>query len=278
MPLSRVQVGLAMLAPLLAAAGCAGPGTPCTTCDAGAPDRQAGDFPVSEASASSDGKSEAPMLGNAPDTRPSATRDVPAGEAQQPTPIPDGGWTLVDDFDQGEAYGWLALGGQPVSEYSSKWAVLINETGAVLSQGALDNTWHIAYPTRTLASDHVVEARLRVVDFVAEAPSYMAALFGRYDPETDSGYFLALRADGSVIIRRRDHGVCASWGGGTAWGIRPGVWYTARLEVNGKSITAFIDGREVYAVLDDSPLHGRHLGLGTIGVTLEADYVLALDL
>jgi hypothetical protein len=274
-----------MLAPLLAAASCAGRGTPCTTCDAGAPDGHAEDLPVSEDSSpvsedssSSDGKSDTPLLGNAPDTRPSATRDVPAGETQHPTPIPDGGWTFVDDFDRSEAYGWLELGGQRVGEYSSKWAVLVNETGAVLSQGALDNTWHIAYPTQTLASDHIVEARLRVVDFVAEAPSYMAALFGRYDPETDSGYFLALRGDGSVILRRRDHGVCASWGGSIAWGIRPGVWYTVRLESNGSAITAFIDGREVYSVLDGSPLDGRHIGLGTIGATLEADYVLALEL
>ena len=56
----------------------------------------------------------------------------------------------------------------------------------------------------------IVEARLRVVEFYDASPSFVAALFARYDPIADSGYFLALRGDGSVIIRKRLQGKSAS--------------------------------------------------------------------
>jgi hypothetical protein len=105
----------------------------------------------------------------------------------------------------------------------------------------------------------------------------MVGLFARYDASADSGYLLALRGDGSVIVRRRDHGVTASWGPGVAAGITTGDWYTVRLEVIGDAINAFLDERPIYSVTDDAPLPGGGLALGTVGATLETDRVAAAE-
>jgi pectate lyase len=155
----------------------------------------------------------------------------------------------------------------------------LGSSGSLLAQGVLDpNAWHIAYATAPLGADQIVEAQLRVVDFYDASPSSMAALFARYDPGSDSGYLVALRGDGTVIVRRRDRGVTASWGGGVAAGIRTGTWYTVRLEVLGDAINAFIDGQPVYSVTDDAPLTTGGLALGSVGATLEVDRVAAADL
>jgi hypothetical protein len=274
------HVRLAILAPLLVAAGCAGAGrAPCVHCDGGktdAPTGQAMDLPSSEAALHAETATEAFVPAEAADVRLPATRDTPGSEARPGTPIPDGGWLWVEDFESEENPNWEALDVRNASSTSGEWSVVRGDFGSLFTQGVLDTTtWHIAYATADLGPDQIIEARLRVVDFFAETPSYMVALFGRYDPATDSGYFVALRADGSVTLRKRERGANASWGGGVAGGIRRGVWYTVRLEIIGDALTAFIDGVEVYAVTDDEPLSQGHIALGAFGATLEVDRVLA---
>ena len=185
---------------------------------------------------------------------------------------------LLDDFQTGAAPGWEVVGETPSGSLGD-WSVILGSSGSVLSEGVLDaDTWHIAYATAAIGPDQIVEARLRVIDFYAEAPSYVAALFARYDSTADSGYFVALRGDGSVIVRRRDHGISASWDSGVDVGIRAGVWYIVRLEVIGHALNAFIDGTPVYSVIDDNPLASGGIALGTLGATMEVDRVSAADL
>jgi hypothetical protein len=268
-----------MVTPLWAAAGC-GPdsGSICSYCDGGKVDlREARpeDSPAAEAGLAGE------AAGNAPDrppetgdSRPPTLRDATPGEAPQPSPIPDAGYLLVDHFQTGSALGWEILPVKGPYPPTGDWSVILGTSGSVFSQGTLDaDNWHIAYRAAAIGPDQIVEAKLRVVDFYAEAPSYVGAVFARYDSTTDSGYFLALRGDGSVSVRRRDSGASASWGAGVDMGIRPGVWYTVRLEVIGNAINAFIDGTPVYSVSDDSPLSGDGVALGTFGATLEVDSV-----
>src|SRR5450759_1532037 len=242
MHVSRAFAALAMLAPLLAGAGCSSAGaTPCAFCDAGKADLpadQGQDYPATEAVAAAETEAETTLdSAEGVDGWRPATRDTPAGEASQPTRVPDAGYVFDDDFETGQAPGWHVLGEQDGGVRAGDWSVILGDTGSVLSQGALDaDAWHIAYATTTIGPDQIIEAKLRVVDFYAEAPSYMAALIGRYDPATDSGYLVALRGDGAMIVRKRDHGTSASWGGGVDVGIRAGVWYTVRLEIIGGTI------------------------------------------
>jgi hypothetical protein len=287
MHVSRALAALAMLAPLLAGAGCSSAGAPpCAYCDAGKADLPADlgqDYPAPEdvPSAETAGETEAattPDSAEGVDGGRPATRDAPAGEAAQPSRVPDAGYVLDDDFETGQAPGWHFLGEQDGGVRAGDWSVILGDTGSVLSQGALDaDAWHIAYATPAIGPDQILEAKLRVIDFYAEAASDMAALFGRYDPATDSGYLVALRGDGSMIVRKREHGASASWGGGVDVGIRSGVWYTVRLEVIGGTINAFLDGVSVYRVVDDAPLATGGVALGTFGATLEVESIFAAE-
>ena len=278
MPVSRASFAAAIVAPLLAAAGCASAGgSPCSYCDGGKSDRQADradDPPAAEAFASDATGEPVANLAEAGEAPAAASRDTAAGERPLLTPIPDAGYLLDDDFETGSAPGWEVLGGEDRDASSADWSVILGTSGSVFAQGILDEgRWHIAFTTASLGPDQIIEAKLRVVDFFAPAPSDLAALFGRYDASSDSGYYVALRGDGSLIVRRRDHGASASWAAGVDAGIRAGVWYTVRLEVIGATINAFLDGKPVYSVTDADPLPGGGIALGTLGATLEVDRV-----
>ena len=285
MSVARALAPLAILAPLLAGASCSSAGSaPCVFCDGGKADRpvdRAEDFPAWETGPTAETEAEAstsPADGAAGDVWRPATRDTPPGETPRLTPLPDAGYVLADDFETGEATGWKVLGERDSGARPGDWSVILGDSSSVFAQGVLDtDAWHIAYASAAIGPDQIVEAKLRAVDFYAEAPSYVVALFGRYDPTSDSGYLLALRGDGSVIVRKRDHGASASWGGGVQGGVRPGVWYTVRLEIIGGSINAFLDGTPVYSVTDDSPLAGGGVALGSLGATMEVDDVFAAE-
>lgn len=275
---------LFLLPPLVAAVACSSATpSPCRNCDAGQPDLAAErprDGATSEAGPAGEAASEvAPSVVDASPEGPPATRDTPPGEAPRLTPIPDAGYLLDDDFQTGRTPGWEMRAGASGDASVGAWSVILGTSGSVFSQGILDpNTWHIAYAKTAIGPDQLVEVRLRVIDFYAATPSSVAAVFARYDPATDSGYFLALRGDGSALIRKRDHGASASWGGAVPTGLHAGFWYTVRLEVMGNAISAFIDGVPVYAVTDDVPLAGGGVALGTIGATVEVDRVSAGEL
>jgi hypothetical protein len=200
--------------------------------------------------------------------------DAPWGEAAGPSPVPDGGVLLFEDFSDGQADGWRTHDWNEAGAPDNDWTVFVNDTGSVYSEGSLDKSeWHIAFAGVDAVTDQIVEARLRVVEFYDATPSFVAALFARYDPVEDSGYFVALRGDGSVIIRKRLQGKSASWASGVDAGIVPGSWYTVRLEVLGSTLNAFLDGKLVYSVIDNDPLAAGTVALGTYGATVEVDRV-----
>jgi|GEM_PF-5751033 len=285
MPVSRPIAGIALIAPMSLLAGCSSAGAPpCTYCDAGKADLPADrmqDFSAAESSLAADTGpdiADAPADGAGGEVWQPATRDAPEGETPLLTPLPDAGYVLDDDFETGEAPGWRVLGATDAGAYPGNWSVILGDSGTVFSQGLLDtNAWHIAYATTALASDQIIEAKMRAIDFYATDSSYVIALFGRYDPVSDSGYFVALRGDGSAIVRRRDHGTNASWGGAVEAGIRAGDWHTVRLEILGGTINAFLDGTPVYSVTDDSPLAGGGIALGSFGATMEVERVTASE-
>ncbi len=285
---SRTIAWLAMaVAPLTIDAGCSHhESSPCAWCDAGLPDRSS-DPPGKETTPIADAEPEAAAFDQAESldeevqtdqAEPSAvdgSQDGPGGEAAGPSPVPDGGIVLVDDFEDGNLGAWRTTDKNDAGMQDSDWSVIQGDTGSVYSEGALDDSeWHIAYAGVDAITDQIVEARMRVVDFYGATPSYVAALFARYDPSTDSGYFLALRGDGSVIIRKRVHGKSASWASGVDANIVPGVWHTVRLEVLGDTANAFLDGELVYSVIDSDPIAAGTAALGTYGATIEVDSIL----
>lgn len=264
---------LVLLAATLAGASCGSSTPPCTTCDAGPPDLPPLDLPVADARPVAEAAPDLPIApADAADSRPSATRDTPPGETAWPTPLPDAGYLFFDDFQNVRAPDWSAAGVTDRDAGLGGWSVVLGSSGSILAQGLLDpSAWHITYAAASASTDQIVEARLRIIDVHAETAAYGAALFARYDPASDSGYLVALRADGSLTLRRRDRGVTASWGSGVSAGIRTGVWYTVRLEAVAGALNAFLDGQSVYSVSDPDPLPAGALALGSLGATVEVD-------
>jgi hypothetical protein len=284
---SRALAWLAMtMAPLMIHAGCSHhESSPCAWCDAGMADRSS-DPPGQETTPIPDAEPEAAAFDQAESfdeevqadqAEPSAvdgSQDGSGGEAAVPSPVPDGGIVLVDNFEDGNLDAWRTTDKNDAGMQDSDWSVIQGDTGSVYSEGVLDDTeWHIAYANVDAIADQIVEARMRVIDFYGATPSYVAALFARYDPSTDSGYFLALRGDGSVIIRKRVHGKSASWASGVDANIVPGAWHTVRLEVLGNTANAFLDGELVYSVIDSDPIAAGTAALGTYGATIEVDSI-----
>jgi pectate lyase len=200
--------------------------------------------------------------------------DALLGAAARPTPVPDAGFLLFDDFENGKAEDWEVMSWQDAGAHGSDWSVIVSDTGRVYAEDVLDqNQWRIAYASSGAVLDQIVEARMRVNDFYENTPSYVAALFARYDPSSDSGYFVALRGDGSLIIRKRMQAKNASWMAAVDANIVPGAWHTVRLEVVGSTARAFLDGELVYTVVDSEPLGQGTVALGTYGATVEVDQV-----
>jgi hypothetical protein len=273
-----------LLAPLVIGAGCSSTTSqPCTSCDAGRSDRPS-DPVGADPSPETDADAEASIADQALAFDQEAAEaaavdqahqaDAPWGEAAQPSPVPDGGVVFSSDFGDGTASGWRTQdwndGGLPDSD----WSVFLGDTGYVYSEGVLDKIeWHIAFSDSPAVADQIVEARMRVVEFYDATPSCVAALFARFDPQSDSGYFLALRGDGSVVIRKRLHGTSASWASGVDAGLVPGAWHTVRLEVLGNTANAFLDGKLVYSVVDSDPLVTGTAALGSYGATFEVQRI-----
>jgi hypothetical protein len=200
--------------------------------------------------------------------------NAPWGAATAPTPVPDAGYLLFDDFKNGKAEDWEVMNWQDAGAHDTDWSVIVSDTGRVYSEDVLDqNQWRIAYANADAVLDQIVEARMRVNDFYETTPSYVAALFARYDPSSDSGYFVALRGDGSLIIRKRMQSKNASWMAAVDANIVPGAWHTVRLEVVGSAARVFLDGELVYTVVDSEPLGQGTVALGTYGATVEVDQV-----
>jgi len=269
-------VHLVIVAPFAIGAGCAGPvkQSSCTRCDAGTAGQTDVSLLVPDDTATYEDTSlidqtELPSLDDA-----QAKPDVLSGEAARPSPMPDGGYMFYEDFESGVAEGWEVEEWPDAGTHDTDWSVITIDTGSVYAEGVLDQTqWHISYVSLKASSDQIVEATMRVADFYDPTPSSAAALFARYDSVSDSGYFVALRGDGSVIIRKRTNGKNASWAAGVDAGIVSGDWHVVRLEVVGNTARAFLDGNWVYTAVDSDPLSGGTVALGSYGATLEVDSV-----
>lgn len=209
------------------------------------------------------------------DSAADESRDQQARETISLLPIPAQNVVFGTSFQDGRMDGWQTADPGSGGTLDTDWSIVVAQSGPVYCQGALDNrNWHISHASLAPLDDQIVEAIVHIDDFYAATSSYMAAVFARYDSQSDSGYLLALRGDGRAILRKRLRGATASWASGPDLGIVPGNWYTVRLEVVGATVTAFVDGAFVMAVTDNAPLGGGTVALGTYGATMEVQTVV----
>jgi RHS repeat-associated protein len=122
--------------------------------------------------------------------------------------------------------------------------------------------------------DSTVEANLKPLSF--SSSSALVSLWGRYDTtwNADCGYYVGLRGDGQVFLGKRVVGVDSTIGSPMAvpGGISAGTWYDVKLDIQGTSLKAYVNGTQLLTQTDSSCTSGS-VGVGSVGASFEADDV-----
>jgi pectate lyase len=172
-----------------------------------------------------------------------------------------------EDFANG-AQRWSASAG-------SAWAVQTDPGRAsnVYAQTETDSN----QPQLTTAGDLAwrdvsLQADVQIVDFNGSSSSYMAGICLRVRDANDF-YLIGIRSnDGKLGLRRYANGgtnlvQSTDFDSGTT-----GVWYTLRADVVGSTITAYLNGTQMFSTTD-STLASGNIGLCTVRASALFDNV-----
>jgi RHS repeat-associated protein len=179
-------------------------------------------------------------------------------------------WAFCDNFETGNGSGWNVKQG-PVQNFS-----VVSDGSKVYRQ--TDASAGVEYVSQAQAGmawmDSTVEANLKPVSF--SSPSATVTLWGRYDAtwNADCGYFVGLRGDGKAVLGKRVAGVETPLGSPVAvsGGISTGTWYDVKLDIQGTSLKAYVNGAQLLTQTDSSCTSGS-VGVGSVGASFEADDV-----
>jgi hypothetical protein len=174
------------------------------------------------------------------------------GAAGSPLPVIEA--RLSDDFEAGTASDWIA------DTVDGDWAVVADGTGKVYEQQRSDSNLSLAIGGKLPWTDQVVTAKVKMITY--SSTSAIVDLAVRYQ-DPDNYYFVSLKADGSLKIRKRvgsSTNDVAAYKSGTA--IVKGTWYTLGLSAVGTTLTATFNGMMV-ATGTATDLNNGGIALGT---------------
>jgi hypothetical protein len=167
-------------------------------------------------------------------------------------PAPDA--RAFSDFESGMPTGWIA------DTVNGNWGVIADGAGKVYQQQLIDSTLSLAIGGKINWADQVVETKVKFVDF--SSTSALVYVCVRYQND-DAYYFVALKADGSLKIRKRVDGSTddlAAYKSNVP--IVKGAWHTLGLAAVGTMLIAKYDGVPV-AMAPDTALATGGIALGT---------------
>jgi pectate lyase len=178
---------------------------------------------------------------------------------------------LSDNFEDGTASAWTP-------NTIGDWSV-VSDGSFVYRLGTLVSALRVASAGSSAWQNQSVQARMKVLAFggTPGSSSYFAALFVRYTDENNH-YYLALRSDGKLNIRRKLAGSNSSIGATFTPGqpITTGTWYTVKVEVIGTTLNAYVDGLLFDTVTDSSFASGK-AGLGSTNASVAFDDVVVIQ-
>lgn len=170
---------------------------------------------------------------------------------------PAGDLPFLDNFEDGNAAGWVSVDDE--GAMVAGWSVVMDGT-SVFKQGTAssDPSWSIG--GNVAWTDQLVEVKLKFDDAPDEsAAALIAARFKNFD----AYYYLELRGDGGIKIRKRVEG---STGDVTRFDpdapLSGNTWYTVGLGAVGSTLTAYFNGVPV-ATGTDSEVTAGGIGIGT---------------
>jgi Concanavalin A-like lectin/glucanases superfamily len=156
----------------------------------------------------------------------------------------------MDDFEanavNGDASGWIKDPGETIP----KWAVVMDGTTKVLQEQAAVSAASFIVGGDVGWTDQKVEAKVK---FPAITSSSLALVAVRF-VDFDNYYFLHLKGDGSMKIRKRIGGSTTdlvAYKSGTA--LVAGTWYTIGFGFSGTTVTAYLNGMVVGTMTDSPP-------------------------
>ncbi len=181
-----------------------------------------------------------------------------------------GTWAFCDNFETGNGSGWAVQQG-PIQNFA-----VVGDGSMVYREN--DPTASQVYISRAQAGmawlDSTAEASLKPLNF--SSPTATVSLWGRYDAtyNADCGYYVSLRGDGKVALGRRVVGVNTALGNPVAvpGGISTGTWYHVKLDMQGTTLKAYVNGTQLLTQTDSSCTSGS-VGVGSVGASFEADDV-----
>lgn len=178
------------------------------------------------------------------------------------------GILFSDDFETSNASAWAP-------STTGDWSVA-SDGSFVYRQGTVVNTLRVASAGSAAWQNQSVQARVKVLAFggTTVSSSYFAAIYARYT-DGDNHYYLALRSDGKISIRRKIAGSNASIGSAITPGalIATGTWYTVKLEIVGTTLSSSVDGVLYESVTDTSFASGK-AGVGSTNASVVFDDVV----
>jgi hypothetical protein len=145
------------------------------------------------------------------------------------------GFAFCDDFEDGNASGWLPSGGT--------WTVTTD--GSFVYQGGNGSFQSTAGSTAW--TDVSLVAKMKVIAFGGSSASYRAGLVARYNGSANY-YVVALDATGNLVLLRGMSAISGATGtcGAQAVGATVGAWHTLRLDVTGPAgnvtLKTYFDG------------------------------------
>jgi hypothetical protein len=213
-----------------------------------------------------------PATGGAPATGGTlGTGGQPEGGAAGSGGGPGDGSTLFeDDFESGKATRWTP-------NVAADFSVVTDGT-FVYREGTVVNALRVASAGDAAWTDQAVQARVKILAFSATtSASFFSAVFARYVDE-DNHYYVALRSDGKLAIRRKLAGSNSS----ITSAITPATalvvdrWYTIKLEIVGTTLKGYFDGA-LFATVTDASIAAGKVAVGTVNASSVFDDVVVTD-
>ncbi len=166
---------------------------------------------------------------------------------------------LSDDFQDGNSSGWTTSGGS--------WSVVSDGSLAYRQSSTSGNAQALAGSTGW--TDQSVQARVKPIAFAGG--SEFVAVLARVQ-NSSNYYYATLRNANKVEIKKTVAGsakVLAS----ASFTVNTGTWYTLRLEAQGTTLRAFVNGTQ-YLSISDSQFASGQAGLATYNGSASFDDVL----
>ena len=163
---------------------------------------------------------------------------------------------FTDNFEDGNSSGWSKSGGT--------WSV-VTDGSRVYKQSKTSGDAR-ARAGSSSWTNYAVQARVKPLSF--NGSDRFVALLGRAQSST-SYYYLTLRGSNKIELKKLVSGSSTTLAS-KPFTVRAGRWYTLRIELNGTSLSAYVDGA-LQLTATDSQFRAGNVGGATYYATAEFD-------